>query len=358
MKTDKITLNTNNLALYRKYRPQEFNDVIGQDLATEMLKNAIKNNKIYHAYIFSGDRGTGKTTVARIFAKEIGCAPQDIFELDAASNNSVDDMRLIIDATKTSTFGSKYKIYILDEAHMLSKSAFNALLKTLEEPPEHVIFILATTDKHKIPNTILSRCQEINFISPNIKTIEKLLTKISEKENIAIEKDAKNKIGEEAKGSFRDALGILEKVINLNNNKKEITLKDLESTLGIISQDELVKILEAVGEKNIFKILESINNLKLETPELTLRAYIDLVKLFELSLYMRFVSTEEASKIFDKEIGEKTILKTKELAERYPRIISSNNLYRLLEMEKDLNQNSNLKKTILIVGLLRIIEEE
>ena len=357
MKTNKMTLNTNNLALYRKYRPQEFNDVIGQDLATEMLKNAIKNNKIYHAYIFSGDRGTGKTTVARIFAKEIGCAPQDIFELDAASNNSVDDMRLIIDATKTSTFGSKYKIYILDEAHMLSKSAFNALLKTLEEPPSHVIFILATTDKHKIPNTILSRCQEINFISPRIEIIENLLTKVSEKENIKIQKEAKNKIAEEAKGSFRDALGILEKVINLNNNKKDITLKDLENSLGIISQNELMNTLEAIGEKNILKLFTSINNLKLETGELVFRAYIDIVKLFELSLYMRFVSIEESFKIFNKEIGEKIILKSKELAEKYPKVISSNNLYKLLEMEKYLNENNNLKKTILITGLLRIIEE-
>ncbi len=357
MKTDKNTQNTNHLALYRKYRPSDFKDVVGQELALEALKNAIKTGKIYHAYIFSGDRGTGKTTVARIFAKEIGCSSQDIFELDAASNNSVDDIRLIIDATQTSTFGSKYKIYILDEAHMLSKSAFNALLKTLEEPPSHVIFILATTDKHKIPNTILSRCQEINFISPRIEIIENLLTKVSEKENIKIQKEAKNKIAEEAKGSFRDALGILEKVINLNNNKKDITLKDLENSLGIISQNELMNTLEAIGEKNILKLFTSINNLKLETGELVFRAYIDIVKLFELSLYMRFVSIEESFKIFNKEIGEKIILKSKELAEKYPKVISSNNLYKLLEMEKYLNENNNLKKTILITGLLRIIEE-
>lgn len=356
MKDLKKAENDNYLALYRKYRPQDFDNVIGQDLALNSLKNAIKMNKISHAYIFSGDRGTGKTTTARIFAKEIGCSQDDIFELDAASNNGVDNIRELIESTQSSTFGSKYKVYILDEAHMLSKSSFNALLKTLEEPPSHVIFILATTDKHKIPNTIISRCQNIHFNSPNIENIEKLITEISEKENIKIEDKAKNKIALEGHGSFRDTLGVLEKVFN-TTNKKEISLKDVEEVLGIISEDEILNILEALGEKDISKLLNSINNLKLETAQLVDRVYLDIVKIFELALYMRFVELDKANEIFGKQIGEKLIKKAKELSDKYPKIISSNNLYKLLEIERNLNLNTNLKKTVLTTGLIRIIEE-
>ncbi len=356
MKTDKTTQNTPHLALYRKYRPSDFKDVVGQELALETLKNAIKTGKIYHAYIFSGDRGTGKTTAARIFAKEIGCSPDDIFELDAASNNSVDDIRLIIDATQTSTFGSRYKVYILDEAHMLSKAAFNALLKTLEEPPAHVIFILATTDRHKIPSTIISRCQEINFASPSVDTIEKLITTISKKEEIEIDEKAKNKIALEGHGSFRDTLGVLEKVFN-TSNKKEITLKDVEDILGTISEDEVLTIVEGLGEKDISKLLAAVNNLKLETAALVDRAYLDIVRIFELALYMRFIDTAKANEIFGKQTGEKLLVKAKELSDKYPKIISSNNLYKLLEIERNLNLNTNLKKTVLVTGLIRIIEE-
>jgi len=353
MKNEKIEPH---LALYRKYRPHEFKDVVGQELALETLKNAIKTGKIYHAYIFSGDRGTGKTTAARIFAKEIGCSADDIFELDAASNNSVDDIRLIIDATQSSTFGSKYKVYILDEAHMLSKAAFNALLKTLEEPPAHVIFILATTDRHKIPSTIISRCQEINFASPSVETIEKLITTISKKENIEIDAKAKNKIAEEGHGSFRDTLGVLEKVFN-NKDAKEITLKDVEDILGTISEDEVLNIVEAVAEKNIPMLLVSLNNLKLETAALVDRTYLEIVKVFELSLYMRFIDIHKASEIFEKKEGDKLLKKAKSFAEKYPKVISSNNLYKLLEIERNLSLNPNLKKTVLVAGLIRIIEE-
>ena len=153
-------------ALYRKYRPQTFKEVLGQDHIVKVLQSSIELDKIAHAYIFSGSRGTGKTSVARIFAKELGTSANDITEIDAASNTGVDDIRALNESVNTIPFESKYKIYILDEAHMLSKSAWNALLKTLEEPPKHVIFILATTEFEKIPETVVSRCQTFSFRKP------------------------------------------------------------------------------------------------------------------------------------------------------------------------------------------------
>lgn len=358
MKDEKMTQkdeNVRHLALYRKYRPQEFKEVLGQDLAIQVLETAIEQDKIYHAYIFAGDRGTGKTTVARIFAKNIGCSQDDIFELDAASNNKVEDIRLIIDATQASTFGSRYKVYILDEAHMLSRSAFNALLKTLEEPPSHVIFILATTDKYKIPDTIISRCQEINFASPDIKSLEKLITSVSKKEGIEVDSVAKKKIAEEGRGSFRDTLSVLEKILN-TLNKKEISLEDVKEIFGTVEDDEIFNVLEAITEKNVYKLLTSLNNLKLETSQIVDRVYVEIVKMFELALFMRYLTLEEAKEIFMGQEGEKLIRKTKALAEKHPKVISSGNLYSLLEIEKELNQNSNLKKSILKTGLIRILE--
>jgi DNA polymerase-3 subunit gamma/tau len=154
-------------AIYTKYRPQKWSEVIGQEQVTEVLKESIKNEKIAHAYLFSGSRGTGKTSVARILAREIGTTEKDLFEIDAASNNGVDEIRALNESVTSLPFDSKYKVYILDEVHMLSKPAFNALLKTLEEPPKHVVFVLATTEPEKIPSTVISRCETYSFKTPN-----------------------------------------------------------------------------------------------------------------------------------------------------------------------------------------------
>lgn len=355
-KTNENSSETRHLALYRKYRPQNFKDVLGQELALQTLENAIKEDKIYHAYIFSGDRGTGKTTVARIFAREIGCSQDDIFELDAASNNGVDDIRLMIDAAQSSTFGSRYKVYILDEAHMLSTAASNALLKTLEEPPAHVIFILATTDKHKLPNTIISRCQEINFASPDVKMLEKLVSSVAKKEEIELDSPSKKRIAEEGRGSFRDTLSIFEKVLN-TLNKKEIAIAEVESALGIVSEDEIINIISAIGEKDFAKLFTRLDSLSLETGQLVERVYLDIVRMFELALYMRFVDIETAKEIFVNEKGEKILKKAKELADKYPKTISSQNLSSLLDIEKSLILNSNLKKTVLVAGLIKMMED-
>jgi DNA polymerase-3 subunit gamma/tau len=357
MKNTKDENKVNHLALYRKYRPESFKDVLGQELALETLENSIKQDKLYHAYIFSGDRGTGKTTVARIFAKEIGSTKDDIFELDAASNNSVDDIRLLIEAAQSSTFGSRYKIYILDEAHMLSKSAFNALLKTLEEPPAHVIFILATTDKHKLPSTIISRCQEINFVSPDIKLLEKLIEKVSKKEERTLDKESINLIAKQGKGSYRDTLGILEKVFS-TIKEDTITKADVENIFGIVDEKEIFNILESVCEKDVTKLLVHFENLKLETNQSIDTTYTEIVKMLEHALFLRLIKEEDIKKIFDKKIGEELIKKLRDLGMKYGSIVSSTNLYKLLQIEKDLNTNgTEIKKTILITGLIRMIEE-
>lgn len=345
------------LALYRKYRPQAFEYVLGQEIALKTLENAIKQNKLYHAYIFSGDRGTGKTTVARIFAKEIGCSPDDIFELDAASNNGVDDVRLLIDAAQSSTFGSKYKVYILDEAHMMTKPAFNALLKTLEEPPAHVIFILATTDKHKLPATIISRCQEINFVSPNIEILENLIDKVSEKENRKIDKEAKSIIAEKAKGSFRDMLSILEKVFTIVDSEN-ITKKNVENIFGIVNEEKILNIIKNICEKNIEEIIYCVEDLNLNTNTVIDNTYISIVKYFEKILFLRFIKIDQAEKIFNKKIGESDIKNMKDISEKYPLIISSTNLYKLLELEKDIISTNSLdiKKSVLTIGLIKLAE--
>jgi len=201
--------------LYRKYRPEKWSEVVGQAPIVEVLKAAVANNTIAHAYLFSGSRGTGKTSVARIFADAVGCTPTDLYEMDAASNRGIDDVRELREAVTALPFESSYKVYIIDEVHMLTKEAFNALLKTLEEPPTHVIFILATTDLNSVPETIVSRCQTFVFKKPSREELMKHLTSIAKKEEYTLEKGAADLITTLGDGSFRDALGVLQKVMTV-----------------------------------------------------------------------------------------------------------------------------------------------
>ena len=237
-------------ALYTKYRPQKFSEVIGQDHVVEVLKNTLKQGKIFHAYLFSGTRGTGKTSVARILANEIGTSEKDLYEIDAASNNGVDEIRLLNESILTLPFDSKYKIYILDEVHMLSKSAFNALLKTLEEPPKHVIFILATTEPQKLPETVISRCEHYEFKSPNRVILKRMVTKTAKNEGYELEPEAADLIAMLGDGSFRDAHTSLQKLIRSSDDKK-ISLEEAEKVMGAPQVSMINDVISAIvsGEK-------------------------------------------------------------------------------------------------------------
>ncbi|MCB0474658.1 MAG: DNA polymerase III subunit gamma/tau, partial [Flavobacteriaceae bacterium] len=244
----------------RKYRPQTFEDVVGQHAITNTLENAIKNNHLAQALLFTGPRGVGKTTCARILAKRINQAaggeiqPDEdfafnIFELDAASNNSVDDIRNLTDQVRIPPQTGKYKVYIIDEVHMLSQSAFNAFLKTLEEPPAHAIFILATTEKHKIIPTILSRCQIFDFKRIEVSDIKNYLHQIAGREGIEADDDALHIIAQKADGALRDALSIYDRIVSFSGTN--ITRKDVAENLSVLDYDTYFNATELILSNDI-----------------------------------------------------------------------------------------------------------
>ncbi|MFZ3020359.1 MAG: DNA polymerase III subunit gamma/tau [Minisyncoccia bacterium] len=243
--------------LYRKYRPQKFAQVIGQDHVVSVLEASIKKGNISHAYLFSGSRGTGKTSIARILANEIGTHENDVYEMDAASQNSVDDVRALVDGVNTMPFQSKYKVYILDEAHMFSKQAWNALLKTLEEPPAHVIFVLATTELEKVPETVISRCQTFTFKKPSEAFLKDVINDASKKEGKKLNSDAAELIALLGDGSYRDAYGILQKVITVSDDK-EITGEEVEKVTGAPKHQTVNEVLLAISKGDSAKALEAI----------------------------------------------------------------------------------------------------
>ncbi len=276
-------------ALYRKFRPIEFEDVKGQDHITTTLRNQINANRIGHAYLFCGTRGTGKTTVAKIFAKAVNCehpvdgspcgvcdmcrnisagSSMNVIEIDAASNNGVDNIREIRDEVEYRPTQGKYKVYIIDEVHMLSIGAFNALLKTLEEPPEYVIFILATTEVHKIPITILSRCQHYDFKRITIDTISSRLQALMDEEHIEIEDRALRYIAKVADGSMRDALSLLDQCIAFYMNQA-ISYDNVLEVLGAVDTDTFSQLLRTVINQDVVQALSILNELIMQGRELT-----------------------------------------------------------------------------------------
>jgi len=226
--------------LYREYRPQSFAEARrGQEAVVDVLEKAVKNGKIAHAYLFTGGRGTGKTSIARILAKNLGVSDKDLHEIDAASNRSIDDIRSLREGVYAMPFESPYKFYIIDEAHMLTREAWNAFLKTLEEPPRHCIFVLATTERDKVPETIQSRCEVYAFKPPSRETIAHIVSDVAKKEGYALEKSAAELVALLAEGSFRDALSILQKVLSVSEDKK-IEVADVEEVSGA-PRGELVR---------------------------------------------------------------------------------------------------------------------
>lgn len=244
-------------ALYRKYRPQDFSEVKDQEHIVKVLEGAIKKGEIPHAILFSGTRGTGKTTLARIFAKAIGTSEVDLYEIDAASNRGIDDVRELREAVHTLPFESKQKVYIIDEVHMLTKEAFNALLKTLEEPPAHVVFILATTEEEKLLDTILSRCQVFRMHSPSRAVLAAVVTDIAKKEGFMLDSSAADLIAIAADGSFRDALGVIQKVI-MASGEKIGSADEVAAIIGAPKNETMMKLVEALHKKDKESALNAI----------------------------------------------------------------------------------------------------
>lgn len=252
------------LALYRKYRSQNLDEIIGQDHITNILKASIKNNNLAQAYLFTGPRGTGKTSTARILAHLItgtkyGDNSLDIVELDAASNNGVEQIRDIIDKVQVVPTSAPKKVYIIDEVHMMSTAAFNAFLKTLEEPPEHVVFILATTNFDKIPDTIASRTQRFHFHLISSDVIQKHLAEIAKKEKIKISEQALALIAKRGKGSFRDSISLLDQVKDIPASGNQIEASDIESSLGLASAKIINEIVDCLSQNNTGQIVKIIN---------------------------------------------------------------------------------------------------
>ncbi|MCR5798766.1 MAG: DNA polymerase III subunit gamma/tau [Lachnospiraceae bacterium] len=277
------------VALYRKFRPDNFIDVKGQDHIVTTLKNQIEADRIGHAYLFCGTRGTGKTSIAKLFAKAVNCqnpkdgspcgecesckriaagVSMDVVEMDAASNNGVEDVRNIIDAVSYPPSEGKYRVYIIDEVHMLSTNAFNALLKTLEEPPSYCIFILATTEVHKIPITILSRCQRYDFKRISIDTIADRLEELMQKENVDVEPKALRYIAKTADGSMRDALSLLDQCIAFHYGKK-LTYEDALDVLGAIDTEVFSKLLRSILDRDVTGCIKQLEEIVSQGREMT-----------------------------------------------------------------------------------------
>lgn len=309
-------------ALYRTYRPSTFDEVVGQDHIVKTIKNALTTGKIAHAYLFAGPRGTGKTTMAKLFAKALNCDEgighqcedcknciaikegnhPDVIEIDAASNNGVEEVRELIDKVRYSTILGRYKVYIIDEVHMMTSGAFNALLKTLEEPPAHVIFILATTEPHKILPTILSRCQRYDFSKINDSAIKERLKFVLEEENIAYDDEAINLIISLSDGGMRDALSILDQVLAYTSNT--LNASDILDIFQLESKEEKIALINDLALGNTAQVLDRINSYIVKGSDIK-RLTSDLLDIYkDILIYQRTNSLKYATSLKEEQIKQ------------------------------------------------------
>ena len=349
-------------ALYRKYRPKTLDDIYGQDIIVKIIKNSILNNQINHAYLFAGPRGTGKTSIAKIFAKIINCENpvncipcgkclscteknnSDIIEIDAASNNGVDEIRELRNKVNLLPAYGKYKVYIIDEVHMLTQGAFNALLKTLEEPPAHVIFILATTDPHKVIETILSRCQRLDFKKISNEAIVQNLKQIAKKENIDIDEQALYEIANQADGGMRDSVGMLDQARAYTEGK--ITVNDIHDINGTLTEQDLNNLLENILNNKLDIILEKIDEYNDKG-----KNFIKLIEEF-INFIRNIILYKEAPKYFEEKHPN---------IENYKNISKKIEINHLFEIIETLNKysfemkNSNNPKLLFELAFIKII---
>lgn len=345
-------MNDSNIALYRKYRPENFGEVIGQDHIVKTIDGALKTGKVSHAYLLCGPRGTGKTTIARIIAHELGTSQNDIYELDAASNRGIDDIRSIRDSVGTMPFDSKYKIYILDEVHMFTKDAWNALLKTIEEPPKHVIFILATTEIEKVPDTIVSRCQSFMFKKPTDSILSAAVMNVAKKEGYSIEEGGASLIALLADGAFRDAYGTLQKVISFSDSKK-ISLSDIEAVTGSPDSVLVNDFLDAIASKEIEKGFLCIKKASEENLDMSVYLKMILAKL-RYALMLRYAP--KTKKDIEGFISENDMNYISNLISSKPEHISSATLSILLNAYQSLKY-AVISELPLEMALFEILNE-
>ena len=334
--------------LYRLYRPQTFDEVVGQKYVIQTLKNSIKGNHVAHAYLFCGPRGTGKTTVAKLLAKALNCEAEDkpcgkcanclaikdgtfpdVIEMDAASNNGVDEVRDLIDKIKYAPVSGKYKVYIIDEVHMMSTSAFNALLKTLEEPPAHVVFILATTDPQKVLPTIISRCQRFDFTSISKQDIIEHLAKVLQKEGITYDEDVLPLIASLSDGGMRDALGILDQTIAYANNN--IVVHHVEEIYGIISIKTAIKFINNILDSNYQQILTDISDFDKKGIDIP-RFSTDLIDILkDVVIYNKTRNVELLNKLDLDEINSINMMTSNKAIKFIDELVNATNYYKLVK---------------------------
>ena len=361
-------------ALYRQWRPHSFDEVVGQDHIVRILRNQIINDRISHAYLFCGSRGTGKTSTAKIFARAINCQSpvdgspcgkcntcielssennMDILEIDAASNSRVDEMRELLDRVKYPPAIGRYKVYILDETHMLSIAAFNALLKTLEEPPEHAVFILATTEPHKIPATILSRCQRYDFKRISFKVMMDRLSKIGQDMKVDIEPEAIETIARWAEGGMRDALSLLDQCLAFSD--KVVTNDDVVAILGTANQDFIFQFVENIMKGQLSSLLKQVDLLIEDSRDISIFVR-DLV--YHLRNLLLVKVCDEPEKLLD--LSESTLDRYKSQAQyaNEPRLIRAIEILSSLESELKWNSQPRIMLEMALVKIARPEQED